>query len=478
MERFWDARAREDAFWFVDSRLEYGSPDEDAFWSGGEQALDRLLGALGAELPDGAVAVDIGCGVGRLTRPLAARAASVLAVDVSSEMLAEARRLNAELDNVEWLHGDGESLRPIADASVDACISHVVFRHIPDPAITHGYVREMGRVLRPGGFAAFEFSNDPEMHRRRGVPARQRIASVVGRAPKGVLDDAWIGSYLELPDVRRVAAEAGLSLDSVVGEGTQYCAVLLRRGDGPPASSNGGGDGESVAGYYDRFWSGEQERHYEPEPRLKELILDGVTAQTGVLDVGCGSGNSYAPELARRAATYTGVDVSANAVAAACAAGLDARVIEDAAKLPFPDDSFDHVVCIEVLEHLFAPHEAAAEIRRVLRPGGRLVASCPNVAYWRLRANMVFGLWNPAGDELAIERPWRDPHIRFFSPKTLERMLRMSGFGQVDTGAHGGRFLDHATSRPTDLGQSSAYRIVERRVPSLLGMTVHAVAVK
>jgi SAM-dependent methyltransferase len=266
-------------------------------------------------------------------------------------------------------------------------------------------------------------------------------------------------------------------VESLVGEGTEYCAVLLRRREGGAPSSNGHGD-DAVPRYYDQFWSGEKARHYDPEPRLTSLIFDGVTSHTDCLDVGCGSGNSYAPDLARRAATYVGVDVSANAVEAARASGLDAQVIKDAAELPFPDDSFDHVVCIEVFEHLFAPHDAAAEIRRVLRPGGRLVASTPNVGYWRLRANMLFGLWNPLGDELAIEQPWRDPHIRFFTPATLGRMLRMSGFSDVQTGAHGGRFLDHATSRPTDFGRSRAYGVAERRLPALLGLTTHAIAVK
>ena len=91
MERFWDARAREDAFWFVDSRLEYGAADEEALWRGGEEALELLLDALGARIGPGDVVVDIGCGVGRLTRPLAHVAGRVVAIDVSSEMLARAR---------------------------------------------------------------------------------------------------------------------------------------------------------------------------------------------------------------------------------------------------------------------------------------------------------------------------------------------------------------------------------------------------
>ena len=230
MEQFWDARAREDAYWFVDSRLEYGAPDEQAFWAGGVGALDNLLSTVGApRIEKSHVVLDIGCGLGRLSRPLAERAERVIAIDVSSEMIERARLLNEHLDNVEWIHGDGESLQPVTDGSVDGCVSHVVFRHIPDPAIILGYVREIGRVLRPGGFAAFELSNAPEPHVHEARHRFPRLAALLGRGPKGTDDKAWVGSSVELGDLRRTAEQAGTSLERVVGEGTDFCGVLLRK---------------------------------------------------------------------------------------------------------------------------------------------------------------------------------------------------------------------------------------------------------
>ncbi len=234
----------------------------------------------------------------------------------------------------------------------------------------------------------------------------------------------------------------------------------------------------STADYYDRFWSAEPTPRYAPGRELAALLDSNADAGARVLDVGCGAGNSYARLIVERVASYTGVDASAAAVELARSAGLDAIVIDDAASLPFPDDSFDLAICIEVLEHLFAPHRAAAEIRRVLRPGGRLVASTPNSLYWRQRLDLLVGHWNPLGDELGGEQPWRDPHIRFFGPATLARMLRAAGYGRVEVGAHGGRLLDHLTGRPTDFGQSRLYRALERRFPALLGATLHALAVK
>ena len=232
MEEFWDARAREDAYFFVDDRVEYGAGAGEAFWAGGVEALDRVQAMLGADIAESDDVVEIGCGVGRMTRPLAARARTVTAVDISAEMLAIARREHAELSNVRWLQGNGVDLAGVPSASADACLSFVVFQHLPDPQITLGYVREMGRVLRPNGWSAFQISNAPEIHRpgEGARSVRQRLARAAGRAPRGRDHPAWIGSSIDLMQLEAVAGEAGLSVARVVGEGSQFCLVRLRRG--------------------------------------------------------------------------------------------------------------------------------------------------------------------------------------------------------------------------------------------------------
>jgi SAM-dependent methyltransferase len=228
MGQFWDQRAREDAMFFVDDREPYGHVDEARFWAQGEGDLDHILRTLEVHIRSDDDVVDLGCGVGRLSRVIAGRAERVYAIDVSAEMLELARKYNAHLSNVEWFHGDGTTLQPIPDAAADAVVSHVVFQHIPDPDVTYGYVAEMGRVLRPGGWAAFQVSNDPAVH-HGSRSLGQRIKAAVGRSPRGQGDPKWLGSAVDLDALKASAERAGLVPERIEGAGTQFCLVLLRR---------------------------------------------------------------------------------------------------------------------------------------------------------------------------------------------------------------------------------------------------------
>jgi hypothetical protein len=72
MEAYWDRAAREDPFHFVDSREQLGAPDVEAFWRGGDDVIGGLFAELQVELAGDEDVVEIGCGIGRLTRVLQA----------------------------------------------------------------------------------------------------------------------------------------------------------------------------------------------------------------------------------------------------------------------------------------------------------------------------------------------------------------------------------------------------------------------
>ncbi len=245
----------------------------------------------------------------------------------------------------------------------------------------------------------------------------------------------------------------------------------------------------SVKTYYDGYWN---EEHLElraseargqygdlPDPvrrHMDKLIPRGALC----LDLGCGDGQTSGIWLTENGRRYIGVDVSAVGVQTAQARGLDARLIHIDQPLPFAENTFDAVVCIEVLEHLFAPHEVAAEILRVLKPGAFLIATTPNTAHLRRRIELgLFGVWNPFGDALSVAEPWRDPHIRFFTPDTLRRMLRRVGFSQIEVHGHQG-WIRHLQAR------GCAAHVAKYALPAggrhfataLLAVRLHALARK
>lgn len=104
---------------------------------------------------------------------------------------------------------------------------------------------------------------------------------------------------------------------------------------------------------------------------LARELRDLLPQLTGeVLDVGCGR-KPYRGRVP--ASRYVGVDVDTPVTRALAAAD----VFYDGRTLPFADGSFDGVICSQVLEHVFEPEAFVRELRRVLRPGGRLVLAVP-----------------------------------------------------------------------------------------------------
>ncbi len=164
----------------------------------------------------------------------------------------------------------------------------------------------------------------------------------------------------------------------------------------------------------------------------KRLLNPFIGPSCDALDYGCGDGAHAGAYLASRCRSAQGIDVSRAAVAAASDRGFQAQVFDPERSLPFAHDAFNLVVCFEVLEHTFAPAAIVQEQRRVLASGGHLVGSVPNITHLSNRLLLLFGFFNPGGSpSTSLKKPWCDPHIRFFSKRTLASMLRQAGFRRV-----------------------------------------------
>ncbi|ELS58782.1 putative methyltransferase [Streptomyces viridochromogenes Tue57] len=157
-----------------------------------------------------------------------------------------------------------------------------------------------------------------------------------------------------------------------------------------------------------------------------------------VLDVGCGDG-SAAAVAARVLAGHriVGVDWSQDALrrAAHRLPGVVRGELSDGG-LPFGAGSADAVLFSEVVEHLVDPDGALDELRRVLRPGGHLMLSTPNLAAWYNRALLLGGV-QPVFSEVSLRRIHGRPgsqvvgHLRLFTARALREFVTASGFEVV-----------------------------------------------
>jgi 2-polyprenyl-3-methyl-5-hydroxy-6-metoxy-1,4-benzoquinol methylase len=159
----------------------------------------------------------------------------------------------------------------------------------------------------------------------------------------------------------------------------------------------------------------------EPErfAARRAFLLDRVAPGARVLDLGCGDG-AFAAALLGAGCVVTMADVAEEALrrARARAPGAEAVKLAEGEPLPFAEDAFDVVWAGEVLEHVADVVGLLAEVRRVLRWGGRLLVTTP----WHGRVVVTTDAhFDPRAD-----------HLRFFSARTLRAVLEDAGFNEIE----------------------------------------------
>jgi 2-polyprenyl-3-methyl-5-hydroxy-6-metoxy-1,4-benzoquinol methylase len=184
-------------------------------------------------------------------------------------------------------------------------------------------------------------------------------------------------------------------------------------------------------------------------PRTKvALDLAARLEVERALDVGSGDGEVSAALAQLTGATVVCGDISEVAVRRCRDRGLEAHQIELGIQpLPFADETFDLVFMTEVLEHLVRPDQAIADVRRLLRPGGHLVLSTPNLACLPNRVLVPLGIQplfsevseiTVLGRVLGMFGEGGQPvgHLRLYTKRALLAFLQLQGFTpQVVRGA-------------------------------------------
>lgn len=216
MRADWNQRARQDAHYYV----AFGGRDQDeaAFDATASEVLPSIETEL-KRFPKNANrrawrALEIGCGPGRLVKPMSRHFGEIHGVDVSDEMILLARQRLANIPHAHFHATNGASLAQFADESFDFVYSYAVFQHIPSREVVLEYMREIRRVLKPGGIFRGQFN---------GKPHTQET-------------NTWSGSVCSAAEIHAFTRENGLQLLGLEGDNTQYMWSTWRKGLPAPPS--------------------------------------------------------------------------------------------------------------------------------------------------------------------------------------------------------------------------------------------------
>jgi SAM-dependent methyltransferase len=210
MRRDWNARAKEDAYYYVAFGRRDQSEDEFVATASGvvamiERELKRLVPTAS---PSSRRALEIGCGPGRLMKPLSRNFGEIHGVDVSDEMVRLARERLRGIPHAHVHATSGASLSQFADESFDLVYSYAVFQHIPSRDVVLEYLREAHRVLKPRGILCAQFN--------------------------GLLEsfphyDTWSGVRLEAETLVDFARKHDFQMFMLEGAETQYMWTTWRK---------------------------------------------------------------------------------------------------------------------------------------------------------------------------------------------------------------------------------------------------------
>jgi len=215
MREDWNRRAGEDAYYYV--AFGRRGQEDDEFFATASDVVRSLVSEL-KRVSNRQAALEIGCGPGRLMRPLARHFAEIHGVDVSDEMIRMAAERLKDTPNAHAHRGTGSDLALFPDEAFDFVYSYAVFQHIPSREVVFQYLREARRVLKAGGILRCQIN---------GLP------------PHAQHYDTWSGVRITPEEIRDFTREQNLRLLALEQIWTQYMWITCRKPGAAAGSVSG-----------------------------------------------------------------------------------------------------------------------------------------------------------------------------------------------------------------------------------------------
>lgn len=193
----------------------------DSHWSAvlqsGRDDLARAIAITGMTCGQDRTAVEVGCGLGRMSTALADHFGRVVGVDIAPRLIEEAQRRN-NLNQVTFEVADGVHLRPQSITECDTVFSYEVFYYINSDALTT-YFRDAFQLLRSGGQFVFQLNLEPlRLKTRLSFLLRRALYACGIKHWRGWPTGAGYRRYYHSPDwLRKTLTEVGFRLEKITG---------------------------------------------------------------------------------------------------------------------------------------------------------------------------------------------------------------------------------------------------------------------
>ena len=197
---------------------------------------------------------------------------------------------------------------------------------------------------------------------------------------------------------------------------------------------------------------------------LRQLIPQGAR----VLDIGCGTGSLTIAATKGLGADILGIEPDPQRAELARSRGLDVvcgNVDRDLLRERGP---FDVIILADVLEHLAEPSQLLEELAHVLTPGGKILASIPNVAHWTVRLRLLVGKFDYQGVGIMDAT-----HLRWFTAYSTRMLFTRCGFRVASMRPTAGTWMSEYKGFPfrllPDRPREGLVRRLARMFPRLFG---------
>ena len=209
--------------------------------------------------------------------------------------------------------------------------------------------------------------------------------------------------------------------------------------------------------------------HMDAPQEVAHMLAELVPMGSHVLDVGCGTGALSRIIADARNAQIIGIEPNPARAATARARGLKVHEEPFTAAALQRLERFDVIVFADVLEHVADPGDFLQLAHRALLPGGRVIASVPNVAHWSVRLDLLCGRFDyqPVGIRDAT-------HLRWFTAESVRELFESNGLRVVSLQHTANVILpEYGTWRPwrwmSRAWRDPIIRALARRFPLLFG---------